>query len=46
MELLIILALVVVVGAVVLYRKFKGTDKNLDMSTGNPPSSSADDDNI
>ncbi|MEV0708069.1 hypothetical protein [Nocardia aurea] len=37
MELLVILVLVLLVAAVVGYRKIKGTDKNLDMSTGNPP---------
>ncbi|MET7768365.1 hypothetical protein [Nocardia sp. NPDC005366] len=37
MELLVIIGLIVLVGAVVLYRKFKGTDKDTDMSTGNPP---------
>ncbi|MBH0779494.1 hypothetical protein [Nocardia bovistercoris] len=37
MELLVIVALVVLVGAVLLYRKVKGTDRNLDVTTGNPP---------
>ncbi|WP_256461320.1 hypothetical protein [Nocardia noduli] len=37
MELFVILGLVLLVAVVVGYRKIKGTDKNLDMSTGNPP---------
>ncbi|WP_156370874.1 hypothetical protein [Nocardia arizonensis] len=37
MELLIIIGLVVLVAAVVLYRRFKGTGRDLDVTTGNPP---------
>ncbi|MFX0577665.1 hypothetical protein [Nocardia nepalensis] len=42
MELLVIIGIIVLVAAVLFYRKAKGTDKDLDTSTGNP---SANDDN-
>lgn len=37
MEIFVIIGLVVLIGAVLLYRRVKGTDRNMDVTTGNPP---------